>query len=331
MWIFWGTKAHQEPIGIVADLCPICENLQTLVITDHFKADHIQFVRTSGWVMVGTTRRCVVCQTERLCNKSSYTIIAPFVDEQLALADLLAKTNPRLEKALHEEARREILGADSKPPSDNRRLTTSGKHKRNEPAADPEVRELLDAISGEENDADIFKLKEKLKLWSRLNSAQRLELTDDVDEYRLKQRQLVEAKEFLMSMSLHFPSWAEKLGLLVALVLFGGWLTLISVVDEELRWYFILGGVPTILVLLIFCAMLFSYTVAEGWFRKTLLPRAMLERVAFDALLKLAKHPAQWNIDEWNAAAKIMSHRDLLATMVEMEMQNSVPSGTSFE
>ncbi len=320
MWIFWGTQTQREVLGIAADLCANCNALQTFMITDHYKSDHIQFIRTSAWGYVATTKKCASCGTERVCNKRSYGALISLAEQSLPIEEILKRTNPRIAAKLNDEARKELLGnssAPAKPESPAERAKSKEELK--------DLRKVFEGV--EDNDAETYKLKEKLNLWDKLNAGQRRELAELVQAYQSKRVRLADTKDFLISMSLQFPGGMGKAGLVAALVLFAAWVGCIYFVPEELRWYFAIGGLPIMLCILLSMALLLDYCVAEAWYRTTLIPRAFAEHISADLLIAVAKDPSLWNIEEWNAAGRILDHRETLATLLEMEIEKN--AGTS--
>lgn len=312
--IFWGTTTQQKPIGQVVDFCPFCETLQVFSINDHFKADHIQFIRTEDWIFVTTSRQCASCRSQFQCQKNKYASIASPVNQQLSFDDLLKKTNPRLLSKLQEEARSEIQ---------NEPFDHAGSAAKVPRVVDlQEINKKLQSLEiFQIGDPDIFKLREKLRLWKSLNDKQRYDFAAEVDELCAFQAKVLEIKDFLLFTSINNPSNASNIvGIITSCLLF---MTLAAMYFIPVAWDGCTGS------LYIGCAVvgftliygICQYTAAEMWFRKVLIPRVKTEGIHMRFLLEVVRSIPTWTAAERARAGFIAADADLLCQMVEMELE----------
>jgi hypothetical protein len=111
--ILYGTKHRTETPGVVADYCGICDDMQPFRLIHHFQAAHLFFIPLDRGKHIGTSRICMKCNTEFMCEKAAYKAAMPLAQAgQTPIDDLAAATNPGLLRALRDRAALELKAND---------------------------------------------------------------------------------------------------------------------------------------------------------------------------------------------------------------------------
>ena len=99
--IIFGTKGRDESRGIVADLCPSCQEVRAFAVIDQYEVAHVYFVGIGKGSLRGTSMRCVQCGTLCAFDEHKYREILPLTEaERSDLHALVSRTHPRLLGAL---------------------------------------------------------------------------------------------------------------------------------------------------------------------------------------------------------------------------------------
>jgi hypothetical protein len=302
--IIWGTKTQRKDVGWVADLCPICTTLQTFLVSDYYKAQHVQLIRTEDWVYVATARECMQCHSELPCEKSKYARLVPVTVSEISLEELLKQSNP-----MHQEMR-------------------DWKDRPAGETDESELQQLNEKLAAlDQSDPEIFKLNEKLKLWKKLSDKQRQEVRDHIDGLTQLQIRLLEAKNFLFLAALSYRSSAGTIGMVV----FAGLMTVaigaMFFVPWEWNWFSgsaYVGGVG--FTLLFFIASAVS-DATLSWFRNVLIPRARAENVPLELLLVVAVGIESWPQEEQDRTGVIGANTKLFVQTLQMELERQQQPG----
>ena len=129
--IIFGTKGREEPRGIVADICPSCQEIRAFAVIDQFEVAHIYFVSMGQGKLLGTSMRCLECRTVCHFDANKYREIMPCSKaENSNLEELVSRTHPRLLAALPASAR---IPASAPPPPERSSLCASCGYRRERP------------------------------------------------------------------------------------------------------------------------------------------------------------------------------------------------------
>lgn len=305
MLIIWGTKVNKDPLGTVADNCPVCMGTQRFAVTDHYEVSHIYFISLGRGTRIATTRACWRCGTEFNAVPDGYDEFLPEATaEAMPLDEIVERTNSQL--AQMRDARKELeeMAGERSPELPGEAATgmkLPGISLREVPtsAQDAELREALGRLEAYEGHGpEVADLFQKLKSWRGLDAADRTALLEEVNEFIDKQQKIDKAVAFLATMAQSFPQY---LGCLPALVLLAA-LGSVFFWTPLLNWHVCVSVGYAIIGLL---AVIISYyylsnVIRSRWFRNVVIPKADEEGVDLKTLVVLmigvAKSPER--IDE---------------------------------
>lgn len=101
MIVFGGTKGREEPRGIVADICPNCQEIRAFAVIDQYEVPHLYYVSMGKGTLRGTSMRCVECRTLCAFDEHKYREVMPCdLADGSNLHELVSRTHPRLLGAL---------------------------------------------------------------------------------------------------------------------------------------------------------------------------------------------------------------------------------------
>ena len=105
--IIWGTKRKLKKIGVVADFCPICREIQPFQVSSVSMVNHLYFLSLGSGKIVGFIGVCKDCGIERPVQAQKYP--QTYDQEPDSFQELINNTYPDiynlLEKRLELEQR----------------------------------------------------------------------------------------------------------------------------------------------------------------------------------------------------------------------------------
>lgn len=259
MIIIWGTKPKKRDVGVIADRCDNCGDVQPFTLTDHFEAGHIYYISLTQGTYKASTAKCQTCGHEMICRKEDYAEVIPFEEaDQLSLRDLLTDSNPRLLESMAVQANLQTMAQEEMASAD---------------APGPDAARFQDAVAklSEAGDsAENRQLMRRLESWPSLDPGQRQALLDEVDQFLDAGERVGRAVQFIQLIA---PTYPESAGCLIGFLIFAAPMALFTLpFFKNLIW-------GTVLVAVSLAAGLFVFTrVAKvrshGWVRRKLIPQA---------------------------------------------------------
>ncbi len=97
MFIFWGTRHRERPIGYVADFCPICRGLRAFRLVAISRVGHVYGLALGQGQVVAHHKICNDCGIRLEANHVEFAGTAPSVPT--SLDQLIAETYPNIYEA----------------------------------------------------------------------------------------------------------------------------------------------------------------------------------------------------------------------------------------
>jgi hypothetical protein len=305
MIFIWGSYGKERPRGFVADRCPVCRDVRTFKVVDHYKVSHIYYIPLGGGKLLGTTKTCEACGADVPWNPGEHPTI---VREATASPEqLLRATNPVLAEIIAVERRVE-----------ERRRTGEGSD-------DPDVRwaslrdgAALDIGKLRQAGYDAGDLGKRLERWRDLPDDERQRLLADVAEARRMSDAIAAAIAFLKLVSRSVPENAGCLiGFLVCVALGLGVLALAN----DLGTGSIIGLSLAALVLGFATYMKINALRVRRWFERVLIPEGRRRQIDFNMLLGII---ADARSDRRNLDEKLTAILDQGDALVEVLIQHKL-------
>jgi hypothetical protein len=109
---FWGVATEIIDLGVVAELCPHCEQIMPCLLRSVCRGHYACFVKTTG-PMIERSCLCTRCHKPFLSEHWRYVAVLPIAEAKaLPSNDLLARTNPLLAERIQLKAVVRALGGD---------------------------------------------------------------------------------------------------------------------------------------------------------------------------------------------------------------------------
>lgn len=105
MFIVWGERKTEKPIGYAADFCSMCREVRGFRIFRLGSASHVYGLSLGGGKLVGYSARCESCKYDMQVDATQYQSLAKSRD--LSLAELERQTFPGLRQAYAERIKLE--------------------------------------------------------------------------------------------------------------------------------------------------------------------------------------------------------------------------------
>lgn len=103
--IIFGTQGRDEARGLVADMCPQCQEVRAFAVIDQYEVPHVYWVNMGKGTLRGTAMRCVHCRTLCTFDQHKYREVMSCAEAEHAdLETLVSRTHPRLLGALPVQA-----------------------------------------------------------------------------------------------------------------------------------------------------------------------------------------------------------------------------------
>jgi hypothetical protein len=191
--ILWGTKSRDDARGKVVDICPSCNSIREFVVHERYQVGHLYFISLGGWRKVSASRTCTVCSQTFPCVPARYKKIVPIdIANKLSFDDLLKQSNAFLA----------AQGADADKSKIN--AATNQASAKRSPASYSALRAKLEALDEASSEREF--LAGELSFWKKLNAAQRENLRERIDAFYLEQSRLKFARDFLETLTQHWPN-----------------------------------------------------------------------------------------------------------------------------
>lgn len=96
MFVFWGTKVTERRLGRRADYCPLCRAFRPFVVDQVETVGHLYYIPLGRRQVIGHVKRCEACGVDLAAELDE--ALGASRERGLELPDLIARTNPQIEK-----------------------------------------------------------------------------------------------------------------------------------------------------------------------------------------------------------------------------------------
>jgi|GEM_PF-6436875 len=270
MFIIWGTKHKTKDVGMVVDRCESCRDTRIFLVTDHYEAGHIYWISLTQGAYKATSRKCNVCGSESICDKSEYDQIVPAADaKELEMADLLTLTNPRLYTIIEQRKDLEAIATVSNP--------TDGE------ADGARLQLMLNKLRELEGSDAAHELMTELEAWPTMTAEQRDDIVKQVDDLVVRTEMIQQTVRFIRNMSESFP---QDPGCATGLFVFLAPLALFFMPMFQ-NWP---AGIALVVISLIVGVVAYikvERTRVRNWVHKQLIPKAREQEIEYAVFLGL--------------------------------------------
>jgi hypothetical protein len=248
---FWGAATEITDLGVVAELCPHCEQIMPCLLRSVCRGHYACFVKTTG-LTIERSCLCTGCHKPFLGEHWRYAVVLPIREAKaLPPKDLLARTNPLLADSIQMKYLVRALGGD------------------------PSFSVAYEQLEQMRPGALRSGLLRQLLAWDRLPEKQRTFLAEQVAAR-------ARASQFSRQIAPTFPEHSASLAATVAALVMGPVFLWIPGANS-LLW----GGATVVAGLA--AAWLVGDTIyirrVRQWTRQTLIPEAQAANVSLGCLL----------------------------------------------
>ena len=279
---FWGAATEITDLGVVAELCPHCEQIMPCLLRSVCRGYYACFVKTTGST-IERSCLCTGCHKPFLSEHWRYAAVLPIGEAKvLPLEDLLARTNPCLAERIQLKEQIRALGGD------HRFAVAYEQLEQMRPGT---------MRSG---------LLRKLLTWDRLPEEQRILLAE-----RVAAR--ARAWQFSRQIAPAFPEPTASVAALVAALVMG---PVFLWIPGARSW---LWGSATVVAGLV-AASLVGNTIyirrVRQWTRQTLIPEAQEANISLGCLLDVVNDVSELSLmqDLWPMKGQLETIRWVLTS-----------------
>jgi hypothetical protein len=279
---FWGAATEIIDLGVVAELCPHCEQIIPCLLRSVCRGHYACFVKTTG-PTIERSCLCTGCHKPFVGEHWRYAAVLP-IGEAKALPpeDLLARTNPCLAERIQLKEQIRALGGD------HRFAAAYDQLEQMRPGA---------LRSG---------MLRQLLAWDRLPEKQRIRVTEQIATR-------ARAWQFSRQIALAFPEPTVSVPALVAALVMG---PVFVWIPGARSW---LWGAATVVAGLV-AAWLVGNTLymrrVRRWTRQTLIPEAQDAKISLDCLLDVVDDVSELSLmqDLWPMKEQLETIRGVLTS-----------------
>ncbi len=203
MFIIHGQYNVETELGVVADRCGVCNELNVIRVSRLFRKSHFYFVPIGAGTPLGTVHSCAWCGGKKSVERQ-YDRFLPLSEAQsMSLGQILWKTNARLAEDVAFRLRLEL---DAKHPTE-----------ASDAGPDPRVRLAFVKIAELTDESTATRFQSRLDKWNLLDSQSRFTLLQEIDTALADQTRRTNARSFLNIVSQKFDC---EVGALQAVITF---------------------------------------------------------------------------------------------------------------
>jgi hypothetical protein len=303
MWLIYGHTERRKRRGIVADECPLCEDVRPFLVTEHYVVSHLYFIPLGRGRLQASVRRCQACQGAFACDSTLYDqFLSVRQARTLPIDELLEQTNPNLARArearlqLEREAQRAVAGQSHADDEVLLRWLMT------------RLRQLGEALVNRTHYQD------RLLSWYQLPATERERLRREIEAFIEDRKKLQRAAIFTDVVSRTFPrapGCLPALFLWMALMIVAFFLAALLRLEGSIVLFLLIG-----LVAIFLCYRSWARSSYQRWFCKKFIPSMEAHAIDLPALLtvlsSIKKSPPKH--DPWMRA--LVKRSDLLVEIL---------------
>lgn len=276
MFVVWGTKLRTEDGGVVADWCTVCGAVHAFRLTNHFLVRHYQYIALGRGTYAHTSRKCVQCGAENICDPREYARILSSTEATgKTVEDILKTTNPRLGEQIQQ--RRDFQSEIERRMQEGVPETGGG--------LDPRMLAALDSLKDfDVRDETVTTYFVQLRKWDYLTLSEREVVLREIESFTNQQNAIKETIHFLKNLPAAEPGWVTP----ALFFSFVGALTIGFWTIPFLRsWLWGTLFVIAVLVITVSIGGAVSRGKVREWVGSILVPRGKIDRINFILLMEI--------------------------------------------